>query len=260
VDNSDSTFPHQHESSFLIFIAQRVYHLVDAVGQSSMGKNIKVLIAEDHDVVREGLKILISADSGIEIAGEANNGAVAVRLACKLQPDVVLMDLAMPKVNGLQATREIRQKVPHSKVLVLSAYKDEETLQRVLAAGVSGYITKHSAAEELLTAIRELSKGNSYFSPVVSGKTKIRQRRSMPRPKLTRRESEVLRLIARGQPNKEIAYTLGISIKTIEKHRQAVMDKLDLHDIASLTRYAMAKGLVGATPPVQQTLPLTSAD
>jgi DNA-binding NarL/FixJ family response regulator len=223
-------------------------------------KNIRVLIAEDHDVVREGLKILISADSGIEIAGEASNGAMAVRLARKLQPDVVLMDLAMPKVNGLEATREIRQKVPQSKVLVLSAYKDEETLQRVLAAGVSGYITKHSAAEELLTAIRELSKGNSYFSPAVSGKTKIRQRQSPPGAKLTPRESEVLQLIARGQPNKEIAYTLGISIKTIEKHRQAVMDKLDLHDIASLTRYAMAKGLVGVGSPVQQTLPLTSAD
>src|SRR5579859_6688719 len=120
-----------------------------------MAKNIKVLIAEDHDVVREGLKILISSDSGIEIAGEASNGAAAVRLARKLQPDVVLMDLAMPKVNGLQATREIRQQVPRSKVLVLSAYKDDETLQKVLAAGVSGYITKHSAADELLTAIRE---------------------------------------------------------------------------------------------------------
>jgi DNA-binding NarL/FixJ family response regulator len=219
-----------------------------------MAKNIKVLIAEDHDVVREGLKILISADAGIEIAGEANNGATAVRLARKLQPDVVLMDLAMPKVNGLEATREIRQHVPQSKVLVLSAYKDDETLQKMLAAGVSGYITKHSAAEELLTAIRELSKGNSYFSPAVCGQAKARQRQSVQsgrygRARLTQREVEVLRLIARGQPNKEIAFTLGISIKTIEKHRQAVMDKLDLHDIARLTRYAMAKGLVG--PPSQ---------
>ena len=214
-----------------------------------MAKNIKVLIAEDHDVVREGLKILISSDSGIEIAGEASNGAAAVRLARKLQPDVVLMDLAMPKVNGLQATREIRQQVPRSKVLVLSAYKDDETLQKVLAAGVSGYITKHSAADELLTAIRELGRGNSYFSPMVCAKAKARRMPPLQGgryigAKLTQREVEVLRLIARGQPNKEIAYTLGISIKTIEKHRQAVMDKLDLHSTADIVLYAVRKGIV----------------
>lgn len=226
--------------------------------------NIKVLIAEDHDVVREGLKILISADSGIEIAGEASNGATAVRLARKLQPDVVLMDLAMPKVNGLQATREILRQAPGSKVLVLSAYKDDETLRKVLAAGVSGYITKHSAADELLTAIRELGRGNSYFSSAVCAKVKTRQMPPLQSgryigAKLTQREVEVLRLIARGQPNKEIAFTLGISIKTIEKHRQAVMDKLDLHDIASLTRYAMAKGLADNSSQAQQTLPLIPA-
>ena len=228
-----------------------------------MAKIIKVLIAEDHDVVREGLKILIGSDAGIEIAGEASNGAAAVRLARKLKPDVVVMDLAMPKVNGLEATLEIRQQVPRSKVLVLSAYKDDETVQRVMAAGVSGYITKHSAAEELLMAIRELGRGNSYFSPGLCAKGKARHAQSVQGgrysgAKLTQRELEVLGQIARGHPNKEIAYTLGISIKTIEKHRQAVMDKLDLHDIASLTRYAMAKGLVGGPSHVQQTLPLGS--
>ena len=217
-----------------------------------MAKNIKVLIAEDHDVVRAGLKVLISSDAGIEITGEANNGATAVRLARKLKPDIVLMDLAMPKVNGLEATREIRQKSPRSKVLVLSAYKDDETFQRVLDAGVSGYVSKHSAAEELLMAIRELGKGNSYFSPGLTARAKVRQGQALQQEghfsnaKLTKRESEVLGLIALGQPNKEIAYTLGVSIKTVEKHRQAVMDKLDVHDIAGLTRYAMAKGLVGS--------------
>jgi DNA-binding NarL/FixJ family response regulator len=226
-----------------------------------MAKSIKVLIAEDHDVVRQGLKILISADSGIEVTGEANNGDTAVRLAQRLQPDVVLMDLAMPKINGLQATRHIHHCAPHSKVLILSAYKDDETVKKVLAAGVAGYITKHSAADELLVAIRELGKGNSYFSPSVIGRHNLRHRQPLQKTgsgpvKLTPREREVLALIAQGQPNKEIAFTLNLSIKTVEKHRQAVMDKLDLHDIASLTRYAMAKGLVGPRLAKQQFLSL----
>ncbi|HVV70023.1 MAG TPA: response regulator transcription factor [Verrucomicrobiae bacterium] len=228
-----------------------------------MAKGIRVLIAEDHDVVREGLKILIAADPGIEIAGEASNGQAAVRLAKKLQPDVVLMDLAMPRANGLDAARDIRVQAPRSKVLILSAYKDEETVRKVLEAGVAGYMTKHSAANELLTAIREVGNGKAYYSPTIARQLRGRNERSAgysgpaaarPRP-LTPRECEVLGLIASGQPNKQIAYTLGVSIKTVEKHRQAVMDKLGIHDIAGLTRYAITKGLVG----VPQTPPRTSA-
>ena len=224
-----------------------------------MAKSIKVLIAEDHDVVREGLKILIRSDPSLEIAGEADSGRSAVRLAKKLQPDVVLMDLAMPRGNGLDAARDIRVQVPDSKILVLSAYKDEDTLQKVLDAGVSGYMTKHSAADELLTAIREVGKGNRYYSPAIANKLRKRERQSFNngaqgarRHHLTPRELEVLGLIARGHPNKEIAFTLGVSIKTVEKHRQSAMDKLDIHDIAGLTRYALAKGLV-STPGVVQT-------
>jgi DNA-binding NarL/FixJ family response regulator len=162
------------------------------------------------------------------------------------------MDLAMPRVNGLQASRDLRRQAPGAKVLVLSAYKDDETIRQVMDAGVSGYITKHSAGEELLTAIRELSKGKSYFSPGILNRLKARGRQSVQTSnptaaKLTPREIEVLSLIARGQPNKEIAYTLNISIKTVEKHRQATMDKLNLHDVAGLTRYAMAKGLLKQT-------------
>jgi DNA-binding NarL/FixJ family response regulator len=230
-----------------------------------MANHIKVLIAEDHEVVREGLKILISADPGIKVTAEANNGAAAVQLARKLRPDVVLMDLAMPKLSGLQASRDLRRQAPDSKVLVLSAYKDDETIQRVIEAGVSGYVTKSSAANELLTAIRELSKGNSYFSPGILNRLKNRARLSAQgsRPvgaKLTPRELEVLCLIARGQPNKEIAYTLKVSIKTVEKHRQAAMDKLNLHDVAGLTRYAMAKGLLDCTPQVLQQPSSASAE
>ncbi len=220
-----------------------------------MAKNLRVLIAEDHEIVREGLKILIRADPGLEIAGEADNGRTAVNLAKKLRPDVVLMDLAMPRANGLDAARDIHRQAPGSRVLVLSAYKDEDTLRRVLDAGVAGYMTKHSAADELLTAIREVGKGNSYFSPAIARQIQGRRqpygqnaRAGAARPRqLTARELEVLGLIVRGQPNKEIAFTLGVSIKTVEKHRQAVMDKLEIHDVAGLTRYALAKGLVGVT-------------
>lgn len=220
-----------------------------------MTKSLRVLIAEDHEVVRQGLKILISADPGLEVAGEAETGQMALRLAKKLQPDVVLMDLAMPRGNGLEAAREIRREVPSSRVLVLSAYKDEETIQRVMQAGASGYMTKNSAADELLNAIREVGNGKVYYSASIMHKLKAQQRNTLSNNRfpvspahLTPRETEVLALIARGQPNKEIAFTLGVSIKTIEKHRQSVMDKLGLHDIAGLTRYAVSKGLTNLEP------------
>jgi DNA-binding NarL/FixJ family response regulator len=220
-----------------------------------MPKRLKILIAEDHEVVREGLKILISADPGMEVSGEAETGQMALRLARKLQPDVVLMDLAMPRGNGLEAARDIRREVPASKILVLSAYKDEDTVRRVIEAGVSGYMTKHSAADELLSAIREVGNGKAYYSSSIASRLRARQRQSFQNgqslgsaPHLTPRELEVLGLIARGQPNKEIAFTLSVSIKTVEKHRQSVMDKLGIHDIAGLTRYAVSKGLVTSPP------------
>ncbi len=214
-----------------------------------MTPSIKVLIAEDHDVVREGLKILISADPGIQVAGEATSGDKAVQLARKLQPDVVLMDLSMPGGSGLEATRSICRQVPHSKVLVLSAYQDNETVQRAVAAGVSGYMTKHSAADELLQAIHELGHGRRYYSPKIARQLKSRQQLSfqagpsLQGGRLTPRERQVLALIAQGQPNKQIASNLKLSIKTVEKHRQAAMDKLAIHEIAGLTRYALEHGL-----------------
>lgn len=229
-----------------------------------MAKSIKVLIAEDHEIVRAGLRILISADPGLEIAGETNNGQAAVRLARKLHPDVVLMDLAMPKCNGLEASRDISRQVPGSKVLVLSAYQDEEMVQRAMEAGACGYMTKHSAADELLNAIRQVGQGKIYYSPAIANRLRSRRIKcgaigamASNAPTLTPREQEVLELIAQGQPNKQIAGNLGVSIKTVEKHRQAVMDKLGIHDIAGLTRYALDKGMVPSQPsPQQQHLPL----
>ncbi len=233
-------------------------------------RNIKVLIAEDHDVVRQGLKILISADPAIEVAGEATDGPKALRLARKLRPDVVLMDLAMPGGSGLEATRNICREVPGSKVLVLSAYQDNETVQRALAAGVSGYLTKHSAAEELLEAIHQLGQGRAYYSPKIARQLNARRQLSFQNGpslrtgRLTPRERQVLALIARGQPNKQIADTLKLSIKTVEKHRQAAMDKLAIHEIAGLTRYALEHDLAApnqqGAPPVAraQSLPTPS--
>jgi DNA-binding NarL/FixJ family response regulator len=215
-----------------------------------MPQKIRVLIAEDHDVVRQGLKILISTDPSLEIAGEAENGDAAVQMARKLQPDVILLDLAMPKCNGLQASQELQRQSIKSRVLVLSAYQDLDTMQQLLNAGVAGYMTKHSAASELLTAIHEVSRGNFYCGYSMARQLQARRPdrfetlRASRAGRLTPRERQVLCLIATGDPNKAIGSSLGLSIKTVEKHRQAIMDKLGLHDTASLTRYALDKGLV----------------
>ena len=222
-----------------------------------MARSIRVLIAEDHDVVREGLKILISSDPRLQIAGEAADGRKAVELSRQLKPDVVVMDLAMPGQSGVEAAREICLENPHSKVLVLSASQDEDSVCRVMEAGASGYMTKHSAAGELLAAIQQVVQGKAYFSANIAARMRARERRAfvlgraqVKPARLTGREAEVLLLIAGGQATKEIAHTLKLSVKTVEKHRQQVMDKLDLHDVASLTRYAVSKGLLGSAFPL----------
>jgi len=226
-------------------------------------KKIRVLIVEDHAVVREGLKILIGTEAQFEVAGEAEDGHTAIQLTKRLRPDVVLMDVAMPRCNGLDATRTLAREAPYSRVLVLSAYNDEEFAQKILGAGAAGYLTKHSAAEDLLTAIREVNRGNSFLSPRIAEKIRRRTQKSFlahGRPEsqrqLTGREQQVLRLIAAGLANKQISHELGLSIKTVEKHRQATMDKLDIHDRAGLTRYALDKGfLTQSTPPLLSEAP-----
>jgi len=215
-------------------------------------KKITLLLAEDHAVVRQGLRTLLEAEGSFEIVGQAQTGREAIDLAAKLRPDVVLMDIAMPVLNGLEATRQILAKTPRAKVLVLSAHGDDEYVERALAVGALGFLEKQTSADVLAKAIREVAAGKTYFSATIAKRRADQQNRSCGRdgiPKanptrLTSRETEVLQLVAEGQANKQVADTLGISIKTVEKHRQHLMDKLNIHDTAGLTRHAIATGVI----------------
>ncbi|EEF61478.1 response regulator [Pedosphaera parvula] len=218
--------------------------------------NIKILLADDHTVVRQGLCALLLAEHDIEIVAEAETGRQAVQMANRYLPNIIIMDVAMPLLNGLEATRQITSKLPGAKVLVLSSYGDEDSVQKLTEAGAAGYVIKQTAANDLVTAIREVHKGNAFYSAAISQRlrdqlhARFRNGKSVRNSLtlLTPREAEVLVLIAKGQPNKQMASELGISIKTIEKHRQQVMNKLNIHDIAGLTRYAISKGIIEQTP------------
>src|SRR5260221_62730 len=213
---------------------------------------IRVLLADDHTVVRQGLRALLAAEEDIEIVGEAENGRQAIQLVKKLLPDVAVIDIAMPGLNGLEATRQITRSVPTTKVLILSSYSDDEYVQQLTEAGAAGYLVKQTAANELLKAIREAQQGNAYFSPAIAKRLRDQCREAFVTGKpghkrsdyLTTREAEVLQLVAEGRANKQIAAELCISIKTVEKHRQQVTNKLNIHDVAGLTRHAIAKGII----------------
>lgn len=221
-------------------------------------KRIAVILAEDHMIVREGLRKLLESESDIDVVGEADTGRKAVELARELRPDVVVMDIAMPRLNGLEATRQIRQTVPDTKVLILSAHSDDAYIENVTALGASGYLIKQTSGHFLSEAIREVHKGNTFFSPVIAKKVRHRTERAIDRKggikdmvtRLSTREVEVLQLIAEGDANKQVATELGISIKTVEKHRDHLMQKLDIHDTAGLTRYAIAAGIVECDVPL----------
>lgn len=218
--------------------------------------NISVLLVDDHNIVRQGLRALLLAEGDITIMGEAQSGREAVQMASQLRPEVVIMDLAMPLLNGAEATRQIIKAVPNARVVVLSSYGDDEHLQQAISAGAAAYLLKQTAAVDLVKAIREVKRGNAYFSPAIA--MRLREKTceqpveiapapaAPPRsePELTSREMEVLQLIAEGFANKQIAGELGLSVKTVEKHRQAVMKKLDIHDIAGLVRHAASKGII----------------
>ena len=214
-------------------------------------RRITVLLVDDHTVVRQGLRALLAAEDDMRVIGEAENGRQAVRQAKKSSPDVVVMDVAMPLLNGLEATRQILKAIPKAKVLGLTSYGDDGYLLQMMEAGASGYLLKQTAANDLLKAIRAVQQGRTFFSPDIARRLRASCSSALSNGysarktlELTSREREVLQLIAEGFPNKQIAHELCISIKTVEKHRQQLMNKLELHDVASLTRYALSKGLV----------------
>jgi DNA-binding NarL/FixJ family response regulator len=215
-------------------------------------ERITVLLADDHMIVREGIRALLEVEDDIEVVGEAQTGRQAVQLTKRLRPDVVVMDIGMPLLNGLEATRQILKAVRATRVLILSAHGDDEYIRQAVMLGAAGYLIKETSGTLLSKAIREVEKGNTFFSPSIANRL---QCLSLESPEecgvlrrktagLSSREVEVLQLVAEGKANKQIARELAISIKTVEKHRQHLMGKLDLHDTAGLTRYAIAAGII----------------
>jgi len=216
-----------------------------------MSPKYRIVIAEDHTILREGLRALLSSNPDFEIVGEAEDGREAIRCVEKLKPHLVLTDLSMPRMNGMEAIREIRRRAPETKVLVLTVHKTDEYILATLQAGADGYLLKDSTHAELLAAVRHVLSGKHYISPGISdkvldgyleGRKTLETRTSWET--LTAREREILKLIAEGYKNKEIADDLCISVKTVEKHRANLMEKLNLHNVQALTTYAIEKGLV----------------
>ena len=215
-------------------------------------KRITVLLAEDHMIVREGFRKMLEMEDDIEIVGEAQDGRQAVAQARKLHPDVVLMDIAMPLLNGLEATRQILKAVPGTRIVILSAHNDDAYVKNATESGAAGFLLKQNSSHVVCEAIRQVQKGKTYYGPTVARRQERIHSLSPARAggfskkavSLTSREMEVLQLIAEGKANKETASELGIGIKTVEKHREHLMQKLDIHDTAGLTRYAITAGII----------------
>lgn len=211
----------------------------------------RIFIAEDQTIVRDGLRALLSSNPNFEVVGEAEDGRKVIRNIEECNPDLILMDLSMPRMNGMEAIKEVKKLLPDTKILVLTIHKTEEYILPVLKAGADGYVLKNDTQEELMTAIKSVLEGKSYLSPGVSqkviegyveGSKTVKTKSSWDT--LTQREREILKLIAEGYKNREIADDLCISIKTVVKHRANLMEKLDLHNVSALTTFAIEKGLV----------------
>ncbi len=220
----------------------------DAGSITSAAEPIRVLIAEDHTIVRQGLISLLATERGIEIVGEASDGQEAVLAVARLKPNVVLMDLGMPGLNGVDATRQIKRDFPEVAVLVLSMYSAEEHVRPAIRAGAAGYLLKGSGLSDLVAAIRAVASGEAFLSPQVA-KILLRDARTDDEAAassgpLTAREREILQLVGEGSSSPEIARSLSLSVKTVEGHRSRIMAKLNIHDVAGLVRYAIRTGLV----------------
>lgn len=223
----------------------------DKRGNRVMDTKYKVVLAEDHTILREGLKSLLSSDQEFEVVAEAKDGREAIQCVREWKPDLILTDLSMPRMNGMEAIREIKRESPKSKVLVLTVHKTEEYILATLKAGADGYLLKDSTRAELLMAAKKVLSGKPYISPEISKKViegYLEGRKNLKTQTvweiLTPREREILKMIAEGYKNKEIADDLCISVKTVEKHRANLMEKLNLHNAQALTAFAMDHGLV----------------
>lgn len=214
--------------------------------ENTSGSKLRVFVADDHPVVREGIKTLINAQPDMEVIGEAGDGETAWRQARALQPDVILMDVSMPELNGAQATERLKTVCPEMRVLALSGYNDEAHIRQLLQSGASGYVLKRTLVEELTGAVRAVARGGIHLDPQVAGKIIGNyvnpQRSGNTESTLTAREEEILRLIAWGYTNKEIASRLHLSVKTVEGHKARVMQKLELESRADVVRYALRRG------------------
>jgi two-component system response regulator NreC len=217
-----------------------------------MKKPYRIVIAEDHTILREGLRALLSAEAGFDVVGEAEDGRAAIRCCEDLLPDLVLMDLSMPRMHGFEAIKEIKRQNPGVKIIALTVHKTDEYILATLQAGADGYLLKDATHSELVMAIKNVLMGKRYLSPGIServiegyleGRETVKTKSAWDT--LTRREREILKLIAEGYKNKDVADYLYISLKTVEKHRANLMKKLDLHSAAELTAFAVKKGLVG---------------
>jgi two-component system, NarL family, response regulator NreC len=210
-----------------------------------MSRKIRILLADDHAVVRQGFKLILNQEADMEVVGEASDGAETVKLALQLRPHVVIMDIGMPKMNGVEATRRIMESGVESKVLILSMHKDAVYVRETLRAGAKGYLLKESIDHDLLRAIRAVAQGDGFLSPEVSATVlEDYQQVADPFDQLTAREREVLQMLAEGLVAKEIATALDVSVYTVDAHRGRIMKKLGLHSSTEIVRFAMRKGLV----------------
>ena len=209
-------------------------------------RNIRILLVDDHAVVRQGFRMILAAQEDMEIVGEAGNGREAIAKAAELHPDVVVMDVAMPELNGIEATRRLAETSPQTRVLALSMHKDSVYVREILRAGALGYLLKDSIDVDFLTAVRAVARGEGYLSPAVSDAvlTDYRKHVSDPLDLLSSREREVLQMIAEGKTNKEVAGVLNLSVYTVDAHRGRIMEKLNLHSTGELVRFAVRKGLI----------------